>query len=311
MEGVKSAYGSTRSPIQWLEFDPFPALEEVLRSTPEDFCPFTGACVYEVFKPKIEGDTKRLRRDDAPKDTSYAELVSVLRDRNNRPFYVDLNSVHLTIVTDNLRAELIRSMPTDFEITSALYNGHGHRILTPMPLSDSILNAVHAHMHAAYWTTESVRVLLSSLDPEQVSENTHQYYCIGLLHIAPVAREYYSTIAEQPSHRDNAKRGQEICLAIALGAYPLGTLFKSHRTGTYLAANTGIFLFDGYNRHKGPGHAIPINATLPYIGPRRAFAHFVSTKLTRIEISALQERDGMPKIAPVLINLSACVISSV
>ena len=56
---------------------------------------------------------------------------------------------------------------------------------------------------------------------------------------------------------------------------------------------------------KGPGHILPIlGAKLPYLGPRRAFAHFVSMSLSSQKIAYLQERDGMPIIAPRVLDLS-------
>ena len=98
--------------------------------------------------------------------------------------------------------------------------------------------------------------------------------------------------------------GVEINIALALGEYSLGTLFQSPRTGTYLSADTDVYAFDGYHLHKGPGHRLPIGAQLPYVGPRRAFAHFVSTSLSSEQIAYLQERDGLSIIAPRVLDLS-------
>ena len=256
-----------------------------------------STAVIHPTKKKLRGAAHAAEVERPP------DLLRFLTTTSGWVIYVDLNLPRLRRATLDLRRALIHAMPTEALICSARYNGHTRRVLTPIECSIPLWKALSALMKLAYWHSEPFRSLMRSLDTKYGFAR-HRYVFTGFLHIAPVARQYYETITDQNEHREYEERGVEITIALALGEYSLGTLFLSPRTGTYLSADTDIYAFDGYNWHKGPGHRLPIGAQLPYVGPRRAFAHFVSSSLSSKKIAYLQARDGMPIIAPRVLDLS-------
>lgn len=182
--------------------------------------------------------------------------------------------------------------------------GRNGRVIMDVHDSDHFLRPLFNFVESSYWRIPAFYELFSSLDADSGVRQT-RFYFIGTVYIAAIAFSEDMRIKEQDAHRDNTKAGQELTLAASPLAIPLRTKFESSKEdNTFLSADTPVFAFDGYHRHRGPRHLMPAGATYPYVAPGRLFFHFVSASKSMKEINALQERDGMEVKSPVLFDFT-------
>jgi hypothetical protein len=125
--------------------------------------------------------------------------------------------------------------------------------------SETYLRPLFAFLQRAYWAIPEFKKLLSSLNKGESTDTEHKYLYIGALTIHPIAHSTLMPIVEQDAHQDNTTRAQEISIALALTDIFLGTRFQSAKQALlFFAANTSVFAFDGFHRHKGPAHKAPV-----------------------------------------------------
>jgi hypothetical protein len=231
-----------------------------------------------------------------------------LIDNSGCLVYVDLHRTSLRGLERDLLRAVQPFIPSDEEVIKRSLTdvqGRAYRIFMNVSNSETYLRPLFDLLHRAYWAIPEFKKLLSSLNKGESTDTVHKYLYIGGLTIHPIAHSTLMPIVEQDAHQDNTTRAQEISIALALSDIFLGTRFQSAKQALlFFSANTTVFAFDGFHRHKGPAHKAPVHSKYPYVGPGRIFFHFVAVSKSRKAIGSLQERDGMVKKAPILFDFN-------
>jgi hypothetical protein len=234
-------------------------------------------------------------------------LMDTLRGKNGLVVYVNLQRTSTTALWRKLVLHLAEIVPTNRDVIRRgvqKMSGRNGRVIMDVPDSERFLRPLFTFVEYCYCTIPACNELFSSLDADSGVRRSKFFY-IGTVFIAAIAFSEDMCIKEQDAHRDNTKAGQELTLAASPLAIPLETQLESPKEdNTFLSADTPVFAFDGFHRHRGPRHLMPAGATYPYVAPGRLFFHFVSASKSMKEINALQDRDGMEVKSPVLFDFA-------